>query len=127
MVIEQPLSRLRDEIKTVLARWCDDKKSANYWREPLIAAGGFPSHLGRMRGTLLSDEERFMLSQALVEQNSGRLPVILGVAGVTAETAAKFARHARQIGADGVIAMPPYLRAGDFLAEKWHPGDNFGR
>ena len=68
--------------------------------------------------TLLSDEERFMLSQALVEQNSGRLPVILGVAGVTAETAAKFARHARQIGADGVIAMPPYLRAGDLPAEE---------
>jgi epoxyqueuosine reductase len=38
MAIEQPLTRFRDEIKTVVAGWCDEKKSANYWREPLIAA-----------------------------------------------------------------------------------------
>lgn len=57
----------------------------------------------------LSDAERFQLSEVLVEQNKGRLPVIIGVAGVTQEIAAKFAKHAHDIGADGVIAMPPYL------------------
>lgn len=60
--------------------------------------------------TALSDAERFLLTQVLVEQNRGRLPVIIGVAGVSREAAAKFATHAREIGADGVIAMPPYVR-----------------
>jgi 4-hydroxy-tetrahydrodipicolinate synthase len=58
----------------------------------------------------LSDTERFQLSEVIVEQNAGRLPVIIGVAGVSLEVAAKFAQHARDIGADGVIAMPPYIR-----------------
>ncbi len=60
--------------------------------------------------TALSDAERFELSKVLVEQNAGRLPAIIGVAGLTAECASKFAAHAREIGADGVIAMPPYIK-----------------
>jgi len=60
--------------------------------------------------TSLSDAERFELSEVLVEQNNGRIPAIIGVAGLTAECAAKFAAHAREIGADGVIAMPPYIK-----------------
>ncbi len=62
--------------------------------------------------TSLSDAERFQMSQVLVEQNAGRLPAIIGVAGVTQEVAAKFAQHAHDIGADGVIAMPPYISRG---------------
>ncbi|MCW4038468.1 MAG: dihydrodipicolinate synthase family protein [Candidatus Bathyarchaeota archaeon] len=60
--------------------------------------------------TTLSDTERFELSEVLVDQTAGRLPVVIGVAGVSQEAAAKFARHAHDIGADSVIAMPPYIR-----------------
>ncbi len=67
--------------------------------------------------TALSDAERFQLSEVLVEQNAGRLPTIIGVAGVTPEVAAKFAKHANDIGANGVIAMPPYLRRGNLSEE----------
>jgi 4-hydroxy-tetrahydrodipicolinate synthase len=58
----------------------------------------------------LSDDERLELSQVLVEQNAGRLPVVIGVAAATKEIACRFARHAREIGADAVIAMPPHIR-----------------
>jgi 4-hydroxy-tetrahydrodipicolinate synthase len=58
----------------------------------------------------LSDAERFQLTEVLVAQNRGRLPVIIGVAAATQELASKFAAHAREIGADGVIAMPPHIR-----------------
>ncbi|HZT34044.1 MAG TPA: dihydrodipicolinate synthase family protein [Bryobacteraceae bacterium] len=58
--------------------------------------------------TALSDDERLRLSQVLVEQNAGRLPVVIGVTASTAENAARFAAHARSIGADAVIAMPPH-------------------
>ena len=60
--------------------------------------------------TSLSDDERRSLSEMMVEQNAGRIPAIIGVAGLTREVAAGFAVHAREIGADGVIAMPPYIR-----------------
>jgi dihydrodipicolinate synthase/N-acetylneuraminate lyase len=60
--------------------------------------------------TALSDAERMKLSEVLVEQNAGRIPTMIGVAGVTREVAAMFARHAREIGADSVIAMPPYVK-----------------
>lgn len=57
--------------------------------------------------TTLSDEERLELDKVLVEQNAGRVPVVIGVQAASAEWAAKFAAHARAIGADAVIAMPP--------------------
>lgn len=56
----------------------------------------------------LTDGERMNLSEVLVAQNAGRVPVIIGVAGVSREAAMAFARHAREIGADSVMAMPPY-------------------
>jgi dihydrodipicolinate synthase/N-acetylneuraminate lyase len=58
----------------------------------------------------LSDDERLRMSEVLVEQNAGRVPVVIGVAAATREIAARFARHAREIGADAVIAMPPHIR-----------------
>jgi 4-hydroxy-tetrahydrodipicolinate synthase len=57
--------------------------------------------------TALSDDERLKLSQVLVEQNAGRLPVVIGVNASTAENAARFVAHARTIGADAVMSMPP--------------------
>jgi 4-hydroxy-tetrahydrodipicolinate synthase len=58
----------------------------------------------------LSDDERIELVKVLVEQNNGRLPVVVGVAAATKEIASRFAEHARTVGADAVIAMPPHLR-----------------
>lgn len=55
----------------------------------------------------LSDDERIELDKVLVERNAGRLPVVIGVNASTQEHAARFAAHAREIGADAVIAMPP--------------------
>lgn len=56
----------------------------------------------------LTDAERMQMSEVMVEQNAGRVPTVIGVAGVSREVAMMFAKHAREIGADSVIAMPPY-------------------
>ena len=58
--------------------------------------------------TTLTDEERVRASRIVVEQCAGRIPVVMGVAGVCKEHAA-FSREARAMGADAVIAMTPYL------------------
>ncbi len=56
----------------------------------------------------LTDAERMQLSEVMIEQNAGRVPTVIGVAGVSREVAVMFAKHAHEIGADSVIAMPPY-------------------
>jgi dihydrodipicolinate synthase/N-acetylneuraminate lyase len=56
----------------------------------------------------LSDDERLKMSEILVEHTAGRIPTVIGVQHLSAEVSARFAEHAREIGADSVIAMPPY-------------------
>ncbi len=58
----------------------------------------------------LSDEERLQGMQVVVEQTAGRIPVVLGTQGVSAQHAAMFSRHANAVGADAVIAMAPYIQ-----------------
>ncbi len=48
------------------------------------------------------------MSKVLVEHTAGRVPTVIGVQHLSAETSAQFAEHAREIGADSVMAMPPY-------------------
>ncbi|MEV0384786.1 5-dehydro-4-deoxyglucarate dehydratase [Nonomuraea sp. NPDC050643] len=48
---------------------------------------------------------------AAVEQVAGAVPVLAGVGGGT-RTAAEFARAAQAAGADGLLALPPYLQVG---------------
>jgi dihydrodipicolinate synthase/N-acetylneuraminate lyase len=58
----------------------------------------------------LTDEERLRVAEIVTETTSHRIPVVIGVSGTTSHHAAVFARHAHDIGADAVIAMPPYIR-----------------
>ncbi len=60
--------------------------------------------------TALTDDERRRVGEIVVETAGGHVPVVVGVSGASARHAAVFARHARKIGADAVIAMPPYVR-----------------
>lgn len=58
----------------------------------------------------LSDAERLRFAEVLVDQTSHRIPVLIGVTATSYEMAIRFAEHAKEIGADGIIAMPPYAR-----------------
>lgn len=57
----------------------------------------------------LSDEERLEVMPIVTRQARGRVPVVLGVSGVSTQAAVRFAEAARECGADAVIAMPPYV------------------
>jgi len=58
----------------------------------------------------LTDDERKRVATIVVEQTAGRAMTMIGVQGASIPHAVQFARHAEAIGADGVIAMPPYVR-----------------
>lgn len=57
----------------------------------------------------LDDQERVAVVETVAKQNAGRLPLIVGVSGIYKTVAQTFARHAKRCGADGLIALPPYL------------------
>src|SRR5687767_10172082 len=77
-----------------------------------VAAGvhGLVAPVNASEFSSLSDDERRRVAAIVVETAAGRVPVVVGVSGASAQHAAVFARDARRIGADAVIAMPPYVR-----------------
>lgn len=56
----------------------------------------------------LTPEEFQACVRAAVEESAGRVPVVAG-AGYGTALAVRFARLAEEAGADGLLAMPPYL------------------
>ena len=61
--------------------------------------------------SLLTADERYAGAEAIVKANqsapaASRPAVVIGVQAATADAALPFARHARKIGADGIIAIP---------------------
>lgn len=59
----------------------------------------------------LSDRERQQLVEVVVQANAGALPLVVAVSAPSAAIAVEHAAHARQAGADAVMALPPYLSA----------------
>ena len=55
----------------------------------------------------LSDDERRTVIDACVAVADGRAPVIVGVSSGSTATSARYARMAREAGADGVMCLPP--------------------
>jgi dihydrodipicolinate synthase/N-acetylneuraminate lyase len=90
-----------------------------------VAAGahGIVTPVNASEAIALTDAERLRVAEFAVEQAAGRVPVIIGVSGVSTASSALYSRHAAEVGADAVMAMPPYVRhppAGeifDFYAE----------
>ena len=83
-----------------------------------VAAGahGIVAPVNASEAWTLSDEERRTVAEVLVETVAGRIPVVIGVSGGSAEVMIAFARHAAAIGADAVIAQPPSGPPGSLAA-----------
>ena len=73
-------------------------------------AHGIVSPVNASEFWTLSDDERKLVIRVVVEQTAGRIPVVAGAAGVSDQHAAMMAKYAQEVGADAVIAMPPYAR-----------------
>lgn len=98
-----------------------DESSLRSCVEFCVAAGahGVVAPVNASEVTTLSEQERLRVAAIVTETVNHRVPVVIGVSAPTARLAAALSRHARQIGADSVIAMPPYVRKAtpDELAE----------
>jgi 4-hydroxy-tetrahydrodipicolinate synthase len=57
---------------------------------------------------LLQRDERKTLVDTVVDQADNRVPVVVGVSDPSIENVVQFSSDAKEAGADGVIATPPY-------------------
>lgn len=55
----------------------------------------------------LSDEEREQVVETVVEAANGRVPVTIGVAAPSTAATVGWAKHAKELGATAVMALPP--------------------
>ncbi|MBT8078173.1 MAG: dihydrodipicolinate synthase family protein [Gammaproteobacteria bacterium] len=56
----------------------------------------------------LSDAERRRVAEVVVEQAAGRVPVLVGTGAECTWDAVRYSREAQDIGADGVLVIPPF-------------------
>ena len=71
-------------------------------------AHGIVAPVNASEGPTLTDEERRRVTRIVVETTAQRVPVVIGVSGVSRQASILYSRWAREAGADAVIAMPPY-------------------
>ena len=92
-------------------------EAANLAHVDVVIAGGVHGvfALGSTGEAMhLTLEERRSFAQTIVRHVDGRVPVLVGCLSTSTEEAAALARHAQEIGADGVVVIPPYY---------WTPND----
>jgi len=56
----------------------------------------------------LNDAERRNVAEIVVEQAAGRVPVLIGAGAECTWDAVRYSREAQDIGADGVLVIPPF-------------------
>ncbi|MGE3913578.1 MAG: dihydrodipicolinate synthase family protein, partial [Chloroflexota bacterium] len=79
----------------------------------VAGAGGVVAPVNASEFFTLTETERKTVVETIVEQTSGRVPVVAGVSGSSTQVAVEMAALAGMAGADSVMAMPPFVR---------HPG-----
>lgn len=62
----------------------------------------------------LSEEERLDIAELTVKIVNKRVPVIIGVSSTSTTISLKYAKHAQNIGADGIISVPLYMVPDNF-------------
>ncbi|MGB3305931.1 MAG: dihydrodipicolinate synthase family protein [Thermomicrobiales bacterium] len=73
-------------------------------------AAGILTPVNASEAIALTDNERLQVAEIAVTHVAGRIPVVVGVSGVSTASSELYARHAREAGADAVMAMPPYVK-----------------
>ncbi|MDP6804751.1 MAG: dihydrodipicolinate synthase family protein [Rhodospirillales bacterium] len=56
----------------------------------------------------VSDDERTQVVKATIDQAAGRVPVLVGTANHRTEVAVRYSQEAQDLGADGLMIIPPY-------------------
>jgi 1-pyrroline-4-hydroxy-2-carboxylate deaminase len=96
----------------------DDRVDLTALRTNIDALLGGGAHGLVATGTMgeagsLTDDERRVVVEAVVDASAGSVPVLAGVSAGSTAVACRNARVARDAGADGVMCLPPVNYRGD--------------
>ena len=78
---------------------------------------GFYAVGGTGEGVLLNISQRKAMAEAVIEANAGRGKIIIHTGSINSSEVMELTRHATEIGADGVSAVPPSIYFGYTLEE----------
>jgi 2-keto-3-deoxy-L-arabinonate dehydratase len=97
------LDRIEEEVLAAEVEFCIES-----------GVGGLVAPVMVSEFRVLSEQERRTMIRVPVEVAAGRVPVVANCAAVNTPLAVSYAEYAQRVGADAVIAMPPYILQPDF-------------
>ena len=59
-------------------------------------------------GFTMSSEERKRVVEIVMDENTGRVPVVVHVGAIGTKLSIDLAKHAEEVGADGISSVPPF-------------------
>src|SRR5262249_481419 len=103
-VMQSPITPLKDDFSLDLPTF---EKVLDFHVRTGATAISWPHHKGESLS--LTIEERKLFAEAAVKTVAGRVPVTVHVSALAVEDTMALARHAQELGPDGILAITPYF------------------
>ena len=103
-VMQSPVTPLKADFSLDLATF---EKVLDFHVRTGATAISWPHHKGESLNLTIA--ERKLFAEAAVKTVAGRIPVTIHVSALAVEDTFALARHAQDIGADGILAITPYF------------------
>lgn len=103
-VMQSPVTPLKDDFSPDLATF---EKVLDFHVRTGAPAISWPHHKGESLNLTIDERKRF--AEVAVKVVAGRVPVTIHVSALAVEDTFALARHAEEIGADGILAITPYF------------------
>jgi len=103
-VMQSPVTPLKDDFSLDLPTF---EKVLDFHVRTGATAISWPHHKGESLNLTIAERKRF--AEAAVKTVAGRIPVTIHVSALAVEDTFGLARHAQDIGADGILAITPYF------------------
>ena len=103
-VLQSPVTPLKDDFSPDLATF---EKLLDFHIRTGATAISWPHHKGESLNLTIPERKAF--AEVAVKTVAGRVPVSIHVSALAVEDSIELAKHAKQIGADAIIAITPYF------------------
>src|SRR3979411_723166 len=103
-VMQSPVTPLKDDFSLDLPTF---ERLLDFHVRTGATAISWPHHKGESLNLTIAERKRF--AEAAVDTGGGRIPVTIHVRAPAVEDTFALARHAQDIGADGILAITPYF------------------
>ena len=102
--MQSPVTPLKEDFTPDLATF---EKLLDFHVRTSGTSISWPHHKGESLNLTIPERKRF--AEAAVKVVAGRVPVTIHVSALAVEDTMELARHAQEIGADGILAITPYF------------------